>query len=60
MWNRKNHKGNKLKDKIIINVTLIWFEGSGKTIPLNSILDFVQYKILRWEMQLFGTDLLKT
>ena len=29
-----------MKSKIIINVTLIWFEGAGKTIPLNSILEF--------------------
>ena len=28
----KNHKCTKLKGKIIINVTLIWFEGAGKTI----------------------------
>ena len=40
MWNRKNHKCTKLKGKIIINATLIWFEGTGKTIPLNSILEF--------------------
>ena len=39
-WNIKNHKYTKLKGKIIINVTLIWFEGTGKTIPLNSILEF--------------------
>ena len=39
MWNRtKNHKYTKLKGKIIINATSIWFEGTGKTIPLNSIL----------------------
>ena len=36
----KNHKCTKLKGKIIINVTLISFEGTGKTIPLNSILEF--------------------
>ena len=36
----KNHKCIKLKGKIIINATLIWFEGTGKTIPLNSILEF--------------------
>ena len=36
----KNHKCTKLKGKIIIDVTLIWFEGTGKTIPLNSILEF--------------------
>ena len=36
----KNHKCTKLKGKIIINVTLIWFEGTGKTIPFNSILQF--------------------
>ena len=30
---------NKL-DKIIINVTLIWFEGTGKTTSFNSILEF--------------------
>ena len=40
MWNRKNHKCTKLKGKIIINATLIWFEGAGKTIPFNSILEF--------------------
>ena len=40
IWNRKNHKCTKLKGKIIINATLIWFEGTGKTIPLNSILEF--------------------
>ena len=40
MWNRKNHKCTKLKGKIIINVTLIWFEGTCKTIPFNSILEF--------------------
>ena len=40
MWNRKNHKCTRLKGKIIINATLIWFEGTGKTIPLNSILEF--------------------
>ena len=41
IWNRKkNHKRTKLKGKIIINATLIWFEGTGKTIPLNSILEF--------------------
>ena len=41
MWNRKkNHKCTKLKGKIIINVTLIWFESTGKTIPLISILEF--------------------
>ena len=40
-WNRKkNHKCTKLKGKIIINVTVIRFEGTGKTIPLNSILEF--------------------
>ena len=37
MW--KNHNCTKLKGKIIINVTLIWFEGTGKTIPFNSILE---------------------
>ena len=36
----KNHKCTKLKGKIIINVTLIWFEDAGKTIPLNSVLEF--------------------
>ena len=36
----KNHKYTKLKGKIIINETLIWFEGTGKTIPFNSILEF--------------------
>ena len=43
----KNHKCTKLKGKIIINVTkiiinvtLIRFEGTSKTIPLNSILEF--------------------
>ena len=36
----KNHKCTKLKGKIITNVTLIWFEGAGKTTPLNSILEF--------------------
>ena len=36
----KNHKCTKLKSKITINVTLILFEGTGKTIPLNSIFDF--------------------
>ena len=36
----KKHKCTKLKGKIIINATLIWFEGTGKTIPLNSILEF--------------------
>ena len=36
----KNHKCNKLKGKIIINVTLIRFEGTGKTFPLNFILQF--------------------
>ena len=40
MWNRKNHKCTKLKGKIIINVTLIWFEGTCKTIPFNSIHEF--------------------
>ena len=39
-WNIKNHKYTMLKGKIIINVILIWFEGTGKTIPLNSILEF--------------------
>ena len=39
-WNRKNHKCTKLKGKIIINVTLIWFEGTCKTIPFHSILEF--------------------
>ena len=29
-----------MKGKIIINATVIWFEGTGKTIPLNSILEF--------------------
>ena len=29
-----------MKGKIIINVTLIWFERTGKTISLNSILEF--------------------
>ena len=29
-----------MKGKIIINATLIWFEGTGKTIPPNSILEF--------------------
>ena len=36
----KNHKCTKLKGKIIINVTLIRFEGTCKTIPFNSILEF--------------------
>ena len=36
----KNHQCTKLKGKIIINVTLIWFEGTGKTISLNSIFEF--------------------
>ena len=36
----KNHKCTKLKGKIIINVTLILFEGTGKTISLTSILEF--------------------
>ena len=36
----KNHKCTKLKGKIIIRVTLIWFEDTGKTILLNSILEF--------------------
>ena len=40
MWNRKNDKCTKLKGKIIINVTLIWFERTCKTIPFNSILEF--------------------
>ena len=40
MKQEKNHKYAKLKGKIIINVTLIRFEGTGKTIPLNSILEF--------------------
>ena len=34
----KNHKYTKLKGKIIINVTLISFEGTDKTIPLNSTI----------------------
>ena len=36
----KNHKCTKLKGKMIINETLIWFEGTGKTIPFNSTLEF--------------------
>ena len=41
MWNRKkNDKCTKLKGKIIINVTLIWFERTCKTIPFNSVLEF--------------------
>ena len=40
MWNRKNHKCTKLKGKIIINVTLICFEGTCKIIPFKSILEF--------------------
>ena len=43
MWNRKINPQmycTKLKGKIIINATLIWFEGTGKTISLNSILEF--------------------
>ena len=36
----KKHKCTKLKGKIIINATLIWFEGTGKIIPLNPILEF--------------------
>ena len=36
----KNDKCTKLKGKIIINVTLIWFERTCKTIPFNSILEF--------------------
>ena len=36
----KNHICTKLKGKIIINATLIWFEGTGKTIPLNCIHEF--------------------
>ena len=36
----KNHKYTKLKGKIIINITFIWFEGNGKTIPLSSSLEF--------------------
>ena len=36
----KNHKCTKLKGKIIINVTLISFAGTGTTIPLRSILEF--------------------
>ena len=36
----KNHKCTKLRGKIIINVTLIWFEGTCKSIPFNSILEF--------------------
>ena len=50
----KNHKFTKLKGKIIRNVTLIWFEGTGKTIPLNSILevsiisDFKMRNVIIW------------
>ena len=40
MWNRKNDKCTKLKGKIIINVTLTWFERTCKTIHFNSILEF--------------------
>ena len=29
-----------MREKIIINATLISFEGTGKTIPFNSILEF--------------------
>ena len=36
----KNHNCTKLKGKIIINVTLIWFEGTGKSISFNSFLEF--------------------
>ena len=36
----KNHNCTKLKGKIIINITFIWFEGTCKTIPFNSILEF--------------------
>ena len=39
-----NVLSNELKDKIIINVTLIWFEGTCKTIPFNS-LEFFFYII---------------
>ena len=50
----KNHKCSKLKGKIIINVTLIWFEGTCKTIPFNSILecsifsDFKMRNVIIW------------
>ena len=36
----KNHKCTKLKSKLIINITLILFDGTVKTIPLNSIPEF--------------------
>ena len=40
-WNqKKNYNSTKLKGEIIINVTLIWFEGTGKAISFNSILEF--------------------
>ena len=50
----KNHKCNNLKGKITINVTLILFEGTGKTIPLNSIIecsilsDFKMRNVIIW------------
>ena len=34
-----------MNGKIIINVTLIWFEGTLKTIPLNSILELSDFKM---------------
>ena len=40
MKQEKNHKCTKLKGRIIKKLTLIWFEGTGKTIPFNSILEF--------------------
>ena len=40
MKQEKNHKCTKLKGKIIINVTLLRFEGTCKTIPFISILEF--------------------
>ena len=36
----KNDKCTKLKGKILINVLLIWFKRTCKTIPFNSILEF--------------------
>ena len=61
MWKRgKNHKYTKLKGKIIINVTLIRFEGTCKTIPFNSILEFSILLDFKMRNVIIWTNLLKT
>ena len=44
----------------MINVTLILFEGTGMTIPLNSVLEFFILSYFKMRNVIFVTDLSKT